>query len=233
MSGSKARRRRRRRRERAARIAIAATEGARRLPVPIPRSKRITLPCTLPAPVASGSLARIVRWRSLGSNTSAPSAVTPRSPGRGSAPGCGAWNTLEKRAAPPKKPAGRSRSRSAGGRRHARRRSGRSRPSARPACMSGIAEFDRVLGGGMVPGSLVLLGGAPGIGKSTLASMALANVHAVRRADALRLGRGVGGPDPHPRPAARRRGARRAGDRRELARRRARHGRGRAARPSA
>jgi DNA repair protein RadA/Sms len=33
---------------------------------------------------------------------------------------------------------------------------------------SGIAEFDRVLGGGVVPGSLVLLGGDPGIGKSTL-----------------------------------------------------------------
>lgn len=33
---------------------------------------------------------------------------------------------------------------------------------------SGIAEFDRVLGGGVVPGSLVLLGGPPGIGKSTL-----------------------------------------------------------------
>jgi DNA repair protein RadA/Sms len=33
---------------------------------------------------------------------------------------------------------------------------------------SGIDEFDRVLGGGMVPGSLVLLGGEPGIGKSTL-----------------------------------------------------------------
>ena len=33
---------------------------------------------------------------------------------------------------------------------------------------SGIAEFDRVLGGGIVPGSLVLIGGAPGIGKSTL-----------------------------------------------------------------
>lgn len=33
---------------------------------------------------------------------------------------------------------------------------------------SGIAELDRVLGGGLVPGSLVLLGGAPGIGKSTL-----------------------------------------------------------------
>jgi DNA repair protein RadA/Sms len=39
-----------------------------------------------------------------------------------------------------------------------------------------IAELDRVLGGGLVPGSLVLLGGAPGIGKSTLAGMALANI---------------------------------------------------------
>src|SRR5215210_9461719 len=33
---------------------------------------------------------------------------------------------------------------------------------------SGIEEFDRVLGGGIVPGSLVLIGGEPGIGKSTL-----------------------------------------------------------------
>ena len=33
---------------------------------------------------------------------------------------------------------------------------------------SGYSEFDRVLGGGLVPGSLVLLGGDPGIGKSTL-----------------------------------------------------------------
>lgn len=33
---------------------------------------------------------------------------------------------------------------------------------------SGVAEFDRVLGGGIVPGSLVLIGGDPGIGKSTL-----------------------------------------------------------------
>ena len=31
-----------------------------------------------------------------------------------------------------------------------------------------IKEFDRVLGGGLVPGSLVLIGGDPGIGKSTL-----------------------------------------------------------------
>src|SRR5437868_2869690 len=38
---------------------------------------------------------------------------------------------------------------------------------------TGIAEFDRVLGGGVVDGSLVLLGGDPGIGKSTLLLMAL------------------------------------------------------------
>jgi DNA repair protein RadA/Sms len=43
---------------------------------------------------------------------------------------------------------------------------------------TGIAELDRVLGGGLVPGSLILLGGAPGIGKSTLAGMALANLAA-------------------------------------------------------
>ena len=33
---------------------------------------------------------------------------------------------------------------------------------------TGMSELDRVLGGGMVPGSLVLVGGDPGIGKSTL-----------------------------------------------------------------
>jgi DNA repair protein RadA/Sms len=39
---------------------------------------------------------------------------------------------------------------------------------------TGISEFDRVLGGGIVPGSLVLLGGEPGIGKSTLLLQAAA-----------------------------------------------------------
>jgi DNA repair protein RadA/Sms len=37
-----------------------------------------------------------------------------------------------------------------------------------PRASSGIGEFDRVLGGGIVPGSMVLIGGEPGIGKSTL-----------------------------------------------------------------
>ncbi len=37
-----------------------------------------------------------------------------------------------------------------------------------PRIRIGLEEFDRVLGGGLVPGSLILLGGDPGIGKSTL-----------------------------------------------------------------
>ena len=41
---------------------------------------------------------------------------------------------------------------------------------------SNIPEFDRVLGGGLMPGSVILLGGDPGIGKSTLAMQAAANV---------------------------------------------------------
>ena len=96
---------------------------------------------------------------------------------QGKCPGCEAWNTLEKRAA-----AGSKGGTSKGPRSHA----GAATPTPLRAVeaersarvLSGIAEFDRVLGGGMVPGSLVLLGGAPGIGKSTLASMALSNIHA-------------------------------------------------------
>jgi DNA repair protein RadA/Sms len=40
---------------------------------------------------------------------------------------------------------------------------------------TGLAEFDRALGGGLVPGSAVLMGGDPGIGKSTLLLQAAAN----------------------------------------------------------
>lgn len=41
-------------------------------------------------------------------------------------------------------------------------------PDSQPRILSGDNELDRVLGGGIVPGSLILLGGEPGIGKSTL-----------------------------------------------------------------
>lgn len=46
---------------------------------------------------------------------------------------------------------------------------------------TGIQEFDQVLGGGLVPGSLVLIGGSPGIGKSTLTNMALGNLEGAGR----------------------------------------------------
>src|SRR5215216_577399 len=96
----------------------------------------------------------------------------------GRCPGCGEWNTMteEKRAAAP---AGRG-----GGAATSRSAGGALRPVALGAVeapsverlSTGIGELDRVLGGGLVPGSLVLIGGAPGIGKSTLTLAALANI---------------------------------------------------------
>jgi DNA repair protein RadA/Sms len=47
---------------------------------------------------------------------------------------------------------------------------------------TGVPELDRVLGGGLVPGSLVLVGGEPGVGKSTLLLSALASISKNRRA---------------------------------------------------
>src|SRR5262249_58736305 len=47
---------------------------------------------------------------------------------------------------------------------------------------SGVPELDRVLGGGVVPASLVLVGGEPGVGKSTLLLMALRAIAETRSA---------------------------------------------------
>lgn len=47
--------------------------------------------------------------------------------------------------------------------------------------LSGIGEWDRVLGGGLMPGSIILLAGDPGIGKSTLLLQAMARHAATRR----------------------------------------------------
>jgi DNA repair protein RadA/Sms len=89
----------------------------------------------------------------------------------GRCPSCSEWNIL-KAYTPPKPLAG-----------PARGAGGRSAPaspvetpprlseiplSATPRLETGIGEFDRTLGGGVVPGSVVLIGGDPGIGKSTL-----------------------------------------------------------------
>lgn len=85
----------------------------------------------------------------------------------GQCPECGAWNTLTEEAQRPSPPA---------------RQRATAAPTTALRAMSitevgaleetrlptGIEEFDRVLGGGVVPGSLTLVGGEPGIGKSTL-----------------------------------------------------------------
>jgi DNA repair protein RadA/Sms len=104
----------------------------------------------------------------------------------GQCPGCEAWNTLlEERL-----PAARANGRAGRGARHgpgaALGERAASRLAPRPLSevgtapvqrmSTGIGELDRVLGGGLVPGSLVLLGGSPGIGKSTLTNMALGHL---------------------------------------------------------
>jgi DNA repair protein RadA/Sms len=96
----------------------------------------------------------------------------------GRCPGCEAWNTLveERPPAPAAGPRGRD------GARAARPvRLGDVSTARLPRLRTAIGELDRVLGGGLVPGSLVLLGGSPGIGKSTLTNMALGNLAAAGR----------------------------------------------------
>lgn len=93
----------------------------------------------------------------------------------GQCSGCGAWNSLEQVSAPAGRSGRRGKAKGAGPK-PVPLRDVQAERSARLG--TGIAELDRVLGGGLVPGSLVLLGGAPGIGKSTLAGMALANIGA-------------------------------------------------------
>ena len=96
----------------------------------------------------------------------------------GRCPGCGEWNTLveEKAAAPaPERQPGRPRAAGAGRPRKPVALAEVERADTE-RLRTGSDEFDRVLGGGLVPGSLVLLGGSPGIGKSTLMSAALARI---------------------------------------------------------
>jgi DNA repair protein RadA/Sms len=107
----------------------------------------------------------------------------------GKCPGCEAWNTLVEERLPAlavgghgKAAAKRGLGAGAGSRGRERRPTLAARPlrdvGAAPIerMQTGIGELDRVLGGGLVPGSLVLLGGSPGIGKSTLTNMALGNL---------------------------------------------------------
>ncbi len=100
--------------------------------------------------------------------------------------GCGAWQTLVEEmvaGAPAAEPAPAPASVAARGARGKALALREIDAGAAPRLPTGIAELDRVLGGGLVPGSVVLLGGEPGVGKSTLALQLAAKVRA--------LGRGV------------------------------------------
>jgi DNA repair protein RadA/Sms len=97
---------------------------------------------------------------------------------QGQCPGCGQWNTLVEaiadNAAPGAKRFGASFAPLAA--------SGKPqdlaaiRPREEPRQPTGVEEFDRVLGGGLVAGGVVLIGGDPGIGKSTLLLQSLARL---------------------------------------------------------
>lgn len=85
---------------------------------------------------------------------------------QGRCPACGAWNTLQEHVEKAKS-AGKSRN-TAGEAKHAPQRLSEITGDSEIRFSTGMGELDRVLGGGAVVGSLVLVSGAPGIGKSTL-----------------------------------------------------------------
>ena len=92
----------------------------------------------------------------------------------GQCPSCRAWNTLVEQPAETKKKPASVLSAGAAGQRRGGGGLNRPRPISEVSSThelrfeTGMSELDRVLGGGAVKGSLVLVGGAPGIGKSTL-----------------------------------------------------------------
>ena len=93
---------------------------------------------------------------------------------QGQCPGCGLWNTLvETVAETPSVNSNRFAAIAGAGR---LQRLSEIDPREEPRQPTGIEEFDRVLGGGLVAGGVVLIGGDPGIGKSTLLLQALAQL---------------------------------------------------------
>src|SRR5580693_206498 len=102
---------------------------------------------------------------------SQPCGTTP-SKWSGRCESCGGWNTITEEGAPA--PIGAGATKRVKGRRFALEDL-KTEDQAPPRRVTGIAEFDRVTGGGFVPGSAILIGGDPGVGKSTLILQALAS----------------------------------------------------------
>ena len=89
--------------------------------------------------------------------------VSPKWLGR--CPDCGAWNQMLEENKPR---AGKCRARTMLGNAESAQRLAEVQSGQTPRIPSGLVELDRVLGSGIVPGSLILVGGDPGIGRSTL-----------------------------------------------------------------
>ena len=118
----------------------------------------------------------LVRGEGKGSDPVRDAASAATRPGRwfGKCPSCGSFGTLVEESAAPAK-----------GRRAAPKpllRLAEVQAEDAERISTGVAELDRVLGGGLVPASLVLVGGEPGVGKSTLLLAALGHVSRTRRA---------------------------------------------------
>ncbi|MDQ3242487.1 MAG: DNA repair protein RadA [Gemmatimonadota bacterium] len=104
---------------------------------------------------------------------------------------CGEWNTLVEEIASSSPVSGAKsaaarrvgghRSLGAGGSVAQTHRLGDVTGAAEPRWQTGLAEFDFVLGGGIVPGSMILIGGEPGIGKSTLLLQVAARMDQAKR----------------------------------------------------
>ena len=97
---------------------------------------------------------------------------------QGQCPQCQAWNTLVETVLEPAAPAAGSRFAALAGESSRLQPLSALEPREEPRQPTGLDEFDRVLGGGLVSGGVVLIGGDPGIGKSTLLLQALSNLAA-------------------------------------------------------
>ena len=97
---------------------------------------------------------------------------------QGQCPGCGAWNTLVETVVEPARAGGRFESLSVTS---TVQTLADVEAVEAPRAPTGIDELDRVLGGGLVRGAVVLIGGDPGIGKSTLLLQALATIGSSRK----------------------------------------------------